>query len=859
METMAGTFFNWLLRTSWQASLLAIIVLVVQWTFQKKLAARWRHALWLVVVTRLLLPVSPGSALSIFNYLPLANHVSQSSMPADAPLIKQTSPPEAKAPAAFATIPSGPIQLPAQAIALNSAKPGLSASVTPRGLLLYGEIFWIAGVLMLALRMAGQNIVFARRLRSAKTLSDPAIIAVFNQCQAGFGIRRAVRLAETDAVASPALHGLFHPALLLPKALLATFSPRELRYIFLHELAHVRRHDMAVHWLATALKALHWFNPVLWFAFRRMAADRELACDELALEHAREQECRPYGETIVKLLEQCARQEPLTGLLGILEDKDQMVRRISMITNFKPHSRWSCLALLLLPALGLVTLTDAQPQRAGQAASPASPPAHGDTAIVVTAGLLADPAGPSYRGKSAEQWFGQIDFWKGTFDPDFVAAEAAFRGMGAAALPFLREKLVSKLSTRGKPAEPRRAAIWLLRELGPLAIRDLISILNDRDGGSAALALAEVGAEARPAVPALLESFRSGNGPAAEALARIDPGNPALVAALIEVLDKPHAPTQLDNNAMWALAILGPRAKAAIPELRRALADKETQGFAALALQRIASDQPEVVAEVAAVMKARLPAHGNSDIAKLIDAVESADPSQLGELGEALEAARSDGSLISPVTIRRVLDLASRMLDSGLAENSHPLSLSKVLYGLGPQAAPLVPKMLAALEDDSGAWVYLLRPLNRISPGDKRALPVLIRLLDDSNFDVRQNACLCLTSFGSEAREAVPTLRQRLNDDSPDVKFRASLALWRITGEVPPAPFLQEALRQDRSFGPSYVGLRTIEMLASLNQQTDETLSIVTRLAQHDDVEVRTNALALLRKFGKAPPATKEL
>ena len=55
------------LNASWQASVLAVMVLGVQAAFGRWLSARWRYALWSVVVIRLLLPVTPGSALSVFN------------------------------------------------------------------------------------------------------------------------------------------------------------------------------------------------------------------------------------------------------------------------------------------------------------------------------------------------------------------------------------------------------------------------------------------------------------------------------------------------------------------------------------------------------------------------------------------------------------------------------------------------------------------------------------------------------------------------------------------------------------------------------------------------------------------------
>ena len=164
--------------------------------------------------------------------------------------------------------------------------------------------------------------------------------------------------------------------LLLPEGLLKSFTRDELRHVFLHELAHVKRHDIAVNWLATLLQILHWFNPLVWLAFSRMRADRELACDALALSCAAPNESKAYGQTIIKLLEGFVRPSRLPGLIGILEDKSQMKRRIAMIARFHETPRWSVWALLLLLALGLVTLTDAQSKKApATAASKAPSPA----------------------------------------------------------------------------------------------------------------------------------------------------------------------------------------------------------------------------------------------------------------------------------------------------------------------------------------------------------------------------------------------------------------------------------------------------------------------------------------------------
>ena len=70
METMMGRFLETLGRNSIEAGVLVVVVLVAQWIFGKRIAPRWRCALWLLVMARLLLPVSPGSMVSLFNLFP---------------------------------------------------------------------------------------------------------------------------------------------------------------------------------------------------------------------------------------------------------------------------------------------------------------------------------------------------------------------------------------------------------------------------------------------------------------------------------------------------------------------------------------------------------------------------------------------------------------------------------------------------------------------------------------------------------------------------------------------------------------------------------------------------------------------
>src|SRR5262249_54489369 len=147
-------------------------------------------------------------------------------------------------------------------------------------------------------------------------------------------------LIETDLVDSPAVYGVIQKHLLLPLHISKRFSAKELHYIFLHELAHIKRRDLEINWLTAILQVIHWFNPVLWFAFARMRADRDLATDALALSRASRTESTPYGETIIKLAEWLTGQASAPALVGIAEDKKEIKRRIIMIARSPARKPW---------------------------------------------------------------------------------------------------------------------------------------------------------------------------------------------------------------------------------------------------------------------------------------------------------------------------------------------------------------------------------------------------------------------------------------------------------------------------------------------------------------------------------------
>ncbi len=358
--------FEWVLRTSWQAAILAGLILLARFLLRRHLSPAWRYGLWLLLVVRLLIPITPRSATSLFNLAGLnppwtgLTQALPAAPPGAAPQATANAPQKRRPGAGDAPDPhdsreSGALgDRPPRAASLD---PGPSAGPVADG---FGVVFriWIAGSCFCVLRLVWSNARFRLRLAGYVPVANAKLPADFDECLKAMGIHERVTLIETEEVNSPAVYGLWHKRLLLPQGTFERFSSEELRCIFLHELAHLKRRDLEIHWLVAALQAVHWFNPILWLAFARMRADREMACDARALCHLDQGEGIRYGETILKLLEGLVRTPAIPGLVGISEDKTQMKQRMRMIAAFKSPPHRPALAALLVAGLGVIGLTD---------------------------------------------------------------------------------------------------------------------------------------------------------------------------------------------------------------------------------------------------------------------------------------------------------------------------------------------------------------------------------------------------------------------------------------------------------------------------------------------------------------------
>jgi beta-lactamase regulating signal transducer with metallopeptidase domain len=112
---------------------------------------------------------------------------------------------------------------------------------------------------------------------------------------------RPVAMMTSERLEVPTAIGFRNAAVILPAWMLENTPAEELKYILLHELAHVRRRDDWTNLAQKLLKALLFFLPSVWWIERRLSLDREMACDDAVLAHSGSP--RGYAECLAHLAE----------------------------------------------------------------------------------------------------------------------------------------------------------------------------------------------------------------------------------------------------------------------------------------------------------------------------------------------------------------------------------------------------------------------------------------------------------------------------------------------------------------------------------------------------------------------------
>lgn len=172
-------------------------------------------------------------------------------------------------------------------VALERTGVGVQSVAVPSASFRQRAVTWsvaayAVGVLLMFARLV-LAIGKANRLsRQSVKMAEGPLVETVRTLAEEWSMKVVPALATARQIAVPHVVGLLRPTILLPASAVSGMSTADLELILIHELAHVRRHDMWVNLLQRLGETFLFFNPSLWLLSRRISALREYCCDDIA-------------------------------------------------------------------------------------------------------------------------------------------------------------------------------------------------------------------------------------------------------------------------------------------------------------------------------------------------------------------------------------------------------------------------------------------------------------------------------------------------------------------------------------------------------------------------------------------------
>ena len=316
---------NWIITSS----VLILIFVAARRLLKGHISPLLQYGLWLIVLARLIVPVnSIQSPISILNAIPAV----PAAVVSETIDTTETTETTSAFPAAVTPTPYTEVNI-SDAPEITTSAPAQSS--LPSLSFVLGTL-WLTGMAGILIYAAIRNARLARFLhRTRRPFADGVYVA--------------------PALPSSCLFGVIRPTVYITEAVAA--DPQALQHVLAHEQAHRRHGDYIWNLLRIGVLALHWYNPLVWWACALSKRDAEMAADTSAIATLAPEERFSYGETLLNMLDcAAARDTWFSCSTTMITTKRALRERIEAIVK-NAHTALSMAALVLLMTIAVVGCT----------------------------------------------------------------------------------------------------------------------------------------------------------------------------------------------------------------------------------------------------------------------------------------------------------------------------------------------------------------------------------------------------------------------------------------------------------------------------------------------------------------------
>ena len=349
------------LQASIYGSIVGIVILIVKTLLKDKISGKWTYLLWMILIIKLIVPFGPQSSISLFNKIPsniTNNAIVDSSVIINSDLNSNNNYEQEN----NEYIASNTDEKENKVLSINN-NGSIDENKSISNLYKFINVLplvWMAGFITTLFISIFIFFTLNKQVKIKKKIEDENIKFILEKSKNIMKIKMNINLVVNDDIRTPALCRLINPTILFPNAML-DLEDDEIKYILLHELSHYKRKDILVNYLLVLFQCVHWFNLFIWFFFKKIREDMELATDEMVVSKLNEDEYKNYARTIITIIERVSIVPKNIGVLGMADDKKILKKRIEMIKNssiFKNKKKLiSIIGISCVLILGRILLT----------------------------------------------------------------------------------------------------------------------------------------------------------------------------------------------------------------------------------------------------------------------------------------------------------------------------------------------------------------------------------------------------------------------------------------------------------------------------------------------------------------------
>ena len=375
-----------ILQMNIYGSLLIIFTVIIRAVAINKLPKKMFIALWLIIISRLLIPYAMPQVINVY---PMVNTIyGLSGEKSDIQNISEINVPQLNK---YTTADESSNNITDITPAEDNTN---NQNNMPNGAFIF-TVIWLAGTFTLGALFIIPHVMHSQKYRAALPIEDEN--SYINSWVDSHRLLRKYKVMVSDEIISPFTYGLFRPVILLSANI--DINNREIiDYILTHEYTHIKRFDIVLKWLSAVALCVNWFNPLVWVMYILMSRDIELSCDESVVRLKGETNRKSYAITLLDMESAKTSFNPLVNHFN----KNSLKERVTAIMKIKKITILSIiLAFVLIVSSTMILISSCTNTKAE------SPTAEEESTATTTEEATIIPETTEYTDPYANVRFGE--------------------------------------------------------------------------------------------------------------------------------------------------------------------------------------------------------------------------------------------------------------------------------------------------------------------------------------------------------------------------------------------------------------------------------------------------------------------